>query len=288
GEPLLHPDLDELIRRIRARGMIAGLLTNGYLLTRERIERLNAAGLDRLQISIDNVVPNDVSRKSLKVLDGKLRLLAEHAEFDVNINSVVGAAVGSGKDAVAIAERARAFGFTASVGLVHDGSGQAVALTDQHRAAYERIVSLARGFYSHAHDHLFQRNLVMGRPNAWHCGAGGRYLYVCEDGLVHWCSQQRGHPAIPLERYGQADLDREREAPKSCAPYCTVLCVHRVALVDQIRDRPLETIEALMAAHVQAGGRPPATVRLLVWAFVTGPYYRTMRKVVARFVIGSW
>src|SRR6202789_1390878 len=41
GEPLLHPDLDEVIRHIRKRGMIAGLITNGYLLVPERIERLN-------------------------------------------------------------------------------------------------------------------------------------------------------------------------------------------------------------------------------------------------------
>src|SRR5579872_7411285 len=33
GEPLLHPDLDDLIIRIRRRGAIAGMITNGYLLT---------------------------------------------------------------------------------------------------------------------------------------------------------------------------------------------------------------------------------------------------------------
>ena len=37
GEPLLHPDLDDILRRIRRHGTIAGLITNGYLLTRERI-----------------------------------------------------------------------------------------------------------------------------------------------------------------------------------------------------------------------------------------------------------
>src|SRR6202165_471896 len=40
GEPLLHPELDQIIRRIRKRAMIAGLITNGYLLVAERIERL--------------------------------------------------------------------------------------------------------------------------------------------------------------------------------------------------------------------------------------------------------
>ena len=81
GEPLLHPELDDVIRRIRANGMIAGLITNGYLLVAERIQRLNRAGLEWLQISIDNVNPDDVSKKSLKVLDRKLELLAEHADF---------------------------------------------------------------------------------------------------------------------------------------------------------------------------------------------------------------
>ena len=73
GEPLLHPDLDTIIRRIRSHGAIATLITNGYLLSRDRIHRLNRAGLDHLQISIDNVMPDDVSKKSLKVLDQKLR-----------------------------------------------------------------------------------------------------------------------------------------------------------------------------------------------------------------------
>ena len=65
GEPLLHPDLDAIIARIRRHGMIAGMITNGYLLTAERIQRLNRAGLEHLQISIDNVMPDDVSKKSL-------------------------------------------------------------------------------------------------------------------------------------------------------------------------------------------------------------------------------
>src|SRR4029077_20791582 len=40
GEPLMHPDLDDIIRHIRHRGMIAGLITNGFFLNKERIERL--------------------------------------------------------------------------------------------------------------------------------------------------------------------------------------------------------------------------------------------------------
>ena len=49
GEPMLHPDLDDLIRHIRRTGALAGLITNGYLLNEKRIEQFNDAGLDHLR-----------------------------------------------------------------------------------------------------------------------------------------------------------------------------------------------------------------------------------------------
>src|SRR5215468_10968355 len=77
GEPLMHPELEEVIRHIRKRGMIAGMITNGFLLSKERIASLNEAGLEHLQISIDNVTPDEVSKKSLKTLDSRLAWLSE-------------------------------------------------------------------------------------------------------------------------------------------------------------------------------------------------------------------
>src|ERR1700756_5363151 len=121
GETLLHPQLDDIIGRIRSHGIISGLITNGYLLTPQRIQQLNDAGLDHLQISIDNVKPDDVSMKSLKVLDRKLQWLKEHAEFHVNINSVIGAGVNNQWDAVTIGKRAVELGFPSTVGIIHDG-----------------------------------------------------------------------------------------------------------------------------------------------------------------------
>src|SRR5438132_9343724 len=124
GEPLLHPDLDDIIRGIRKNATLAGMITNGYLLTADRVQRLNAAGLDYLQISIDNVMPDDVSKKSLKVLDKKLQLLSEHADFHVNINSVVGGGIRDPHDALVVGKRALELGFTSTVGIIHDGGGQ--------------------------------------------------------------------------------------------------------------------------------------------------------------------
>ncbi|HUP03667.1 MAG TPA: radical SAM protein [Bryobacteraceae bacterium] len=230
GEPLLHPDLDAIIAHIRRRGLIAGLITNGYLLTADRVKRLNHAGLDHLQISIDNVMPDEVSKKSLKVLDRKLQVLAEHADFHVNINSVVGGGIRNPDDALVIGRRALELGFTSTVGIIHDGEGQLAPLAEHEREVYQAMRSMEKSSY--ARINYFQDNIAHGKENNWRCRAGSRYLYICEDGLVHYCSQQRGYPAKPLLEYALEDVRREYRTAKSCAPRCTVACVHQISYID--------------------------------------------------------
>ncbi len=230
GEPLMHPDLDEIIAHVRKRGMIAGMITNGYLLTAERIQRLNRAGLEHLQISIDNVQPDEISKKSLKVLDKKLQLLSEHAEFHVNINSVVGGGIKNPQDALTVGKRALELGFTSTVGIIHNGDGQLLPLAEQERKVYAAMRAMEKASY--ARINYFQDNIAHGRPNHWRCRSGARYLYICEDGLVHYCSQQRGYPGKPLAEYSVADVKREYRTEKSCAPHCTVSCVHQVSYLD--------------------------------------------------------
>jgi len=233
GEPLLHPELDRIITRIRRTGAIAGMITNGYLLMPERIERLNRAGLDHMQISIDNVMPDAVSKKSLKVLDAKLRMLAEHADFHVNINSVVGGGIANPTDALTVSERALELGFSSTIGIIHDGSGQLKPLGEAERAVWDKVRRLTRRNYSRFNH--FQEAIANGQPNDWRCRAGARYLYICEFGLVHYCSQQRGFPGVPLAEYGKADVKREFLTAKTCAPNCTISCVHQVSYIDHWR-----------------------------------------------------
>jgi len=213
GEPMLHPELDDLIRHIRRRGMMAGLITNGYFLVPKRIHELNDAGLDFLQISIDNVEPDEVSKKSLRLLDK------------------------NPEDARTINNRARELGFSTSIGIIHDGAGRLKPLGPVERKVYDDVSAAIDGvgqvlknLYSGIR--RFQDNLADGQPNEWRCRAGARYLYICENGLVHYCSQQRGYPAVPLETYSIDDIRREFDTPKVCAPYCTVGCVHRVSTMD--------------------------------------------------------
>ncbi len=256
GEPLMHPDLDKIIARIRHHGMIAGLISNGYLMSPARIKRLNEAGLQYLQISIDNVTPDEVSKKSLKVLDKKLRHLAAHADFNININSVIGGGIKNPEDAIVIANRAVELGFTSSMGIIHDGTGTLKPLTDREMAVFLEHKRLGKRGYTRVNH--FQDNLANGKPNNWRCRAGGRYLYICEDGLVHYCSQQRGYPAIPLREYSLDDIAREYQTKKACAPLCTIACVQQVAVFDFWRDE--QTLEGIGHAPRPRDERPEEAI----------------------------
>jgi len=265
GEPLLHPDLDQIIARMRGHGILTGMITNGYLLTADRIARLNRAGLEYLQISIDNAMPDEVSMKSLKVLDQKLKLLAEHAVFQVNINSVLGSGVKNPEDALAVAHRAQQLGFTSTVGILHDDQGQLQPLGARETEIFEEIMAMGKRSFSRingfpaarpcCNTSTTRRSAIFCRgrspppgsfsrcrgsmktpPGCWCCRAGARYLYICEEGLVHWCSQQRGYPGIPLEKYSVADRLREYSTRKHCAPRCTISCVQQISIVDNWRD----------------------------------------------------
>jgi MoaA/NifB/PqqE/SkfB family radical SAM enzyme len=289
GEPLLHPDLEEIVAKIRRHGIIAVAVTNGYLLTPERIERLNRAGLDHLQISVDNIRPDDVSKKSLKVLDQKLRWLSQSAEFQVNIHTVVGACTEHPEDALAIARRARELGLISTAGIVHDETGRLRPLNAAQQKVLEDIEGLSKGIFSFARHNPWRRNLARGLPNDWHCGAGGRHLYICEDGLVHYCMAQRGYPAVPLAQYTRADMEREAKAEKSCAPYCTIFCIQRVALLDRLRENPGQVLAQLFPPRdAGARGLPlPVPIRVLSALFAPSggaPSGRFFRKAALRFL----
>jgi MoaA/NifB/PqqE/SkfB family radical SAM enzyme len=255
GEPLMHPDLEDIIRHIRRRGIYAGMITNGFLLSKDRIEKLNQAGLEYLQISIDNVTPDEVSKKSLKTLDIRLEWLAQYAVFQVNINSVLGSGVKNPEDALQIAHRAVELGFTSTVGIIHDNNGQLKPLGERETEIFEEIMTLGKRSFSRFND--FQHSVARGKEHDWRCRSGSRYLYVCEDGLVHWCSQQRGYPGIPLAQYTPEMRHREYFTEKFCAPLCTVSCVQQVGTLDNWRDP--QTLKPMPMAPPPA----PATAQLV-------------------------
>jgi MoaA/NifB/PqqE/SkfB family radical SAM enzyme len=202
------------------------------------------------------LVPDDVSLKSLKVLDKKLEMLAQYAEFHININSVVGGGFRDPNDALVIGKRAIELGFTSTIGIIHDGDGQLKPLKPGEAKVYNEMSGWKKVNYSRFDD--FQAAIAAGKPNDWRCRAGSRYLYICEDGLVHYCSQQRGYPGVPLAKYTTEDVKREFLTAKSCSPNCTIGCVHKISYIDHWRAPQTRTVspgrqEAEALVQIQTG-----------------------------------
>ncbi len=187
----MHPELDQIIHHIRMRGMIAGLISNGYYFTPERIKRLNKAGLEYLQISIDNVEPDEVSRKSLRVLDKKLRYLSEYADFHVNINSVIGGGIKNPEDALTVARRAVELGFSTTVGVIHDGDGTLKPLSTKEKDIFQQVKKL--GNKDHARLNWFQDSIAEGKP---YNGAVAQALVTSTSAKRVWSTGARSSEAI--------------------------------------------------------------------------------------------
>jgi len=101
--------------------------------------------------------------------------------------------IGHPEDALAIGRRTLELGFTATVGIIHDGDGQLQPLREEEREVYTAPRAMEKSSY--ARIDYFQDDIAHGRETRWRCRAGSRYLYICEDGLVHYCSQHRRWPA---------------------------------------------------------------------------------------------
>ena len=80
GEPLLHPRFFDMAAECRSRGIAVGLITNGSLLGEDKVERLLAAGLASIHISMESADPGQFQRirggSFAKVREGVARLAA--------------------------------------------------------------------------------------------------------------------------------------------------------------------------------------------------------------------
>lgn len=245
GEPMTHPDIFDLIRYAkRDLGFFkVQMISNAYLFNAEKIQRLNEAGLEELQISIDGVTPNDVTVKVLEPLRKKLEAVAEHARFKVVLNSVIGSA--PPEEVLEVIDFAVAHGFVPRVSFVHDDKGQINIDAAGFRLIEQIKERLGRRFFNGGD---YRQRLMNDGQAPFRCRAGSRYLYVDEHGMVRWCSQTRTGWGIPLADYTRADLKEQFHTRKDCNAGCTLGCVRHCSRYDEWRPQDGRT----------TGRRPPS------------------------------
>jgi pyrroloquinoline quinone biosynthesis protein E len=92
GEPLLFPDLQQLVAYAREVGLYTNLITSAVGLTQERAETLKAAGLDSVQISFqadERGLANAIAGASAHELKLKAARCVRELGFPLTINVVL-------------------------------------------------------------------------------------------------------------------------------------------------------------------------------------------------------
>jgi MoaA/NifB/PqqE/SkfB family radical SAM enzyme len=116
GEPLLHPDVVEIVRYCRELGFATSLTTNGFLLTRKLLKELEEAGLQVMQISVDRMTPSAVTKKSFKTILPKLDYFKD-SKISLHITGVICA--DTLPESKAVLETGLSRGIPTEVRLVH-------------------------------------------------------------------------------------------------------------------------------------------------------------------------
>jgi len=91
GEVLLHPQLADIVKRTKARGLVVELITNGVLLNPQLLSDLRDSGLSLIFLHIDrgqqrpDLPPNATHEQLLDLWEEKTALVARHG-IDVGLN----------------------------------------------------------------------------------------------------------------------------------------------------------------------------------------------------------
>ncbi len=92
GEPLIRQDLEELVSTANQRGLYSNLITSGISLTRKRMQALAEAGLNSVQISVQDSDDNAMSEiVGMKALQSKLDActIVNEAHLPLTLNIVL-------------------------------------------------------------------------------------------------------------------------------------------------------------------------------------------------------
>ena len=147
GEPLIFPDLDEVIAALQPDKFHLSMSTNGHFLTRDMARHLKAAGLDKVKISLDDfdAEQHEANRHNpgayAKAIDAMS--IAKEAGLSVVVQTVVSHQSCQTPQLERMARFAEENGYTVDVLIaraVGSWEGRHDVLIDQDDAAYIRAV----------------------------------------------------------------------------------------------------------------------------------------------------
>lgn len=265
GEPLVHPDIVEIVRYCRELGFATSLTTNGFLLTRERLKDLEKAGLQVMQISVDRMTPSAITKKSFKTILPKLDYFKD-SKISLHITGVICADTLSESEAVL--ETGLARGIPTEVRLVHADPLHRFRVARGSREELEAFIDSMiarkkRGELIHTSEAIlqYQRSLIRNEPVEWTCAAGYKLFFVSAQGKFWECSMVHSEKSIMDITLDDLYANyRKKSCQEGCGVYCAVSASMLVRDPVRVLGKEIvaraKRVPGLMRASL--GGSPPA------------------------------
>jgi pyrroloquinoline quinone biosynthesis protein E len=214
GEPILRKDLEQLIAEARRLDLYTNLITSGIPLSRERLAKFRAAGLDNVQVSVQDVSAKESDRiAGLKSFEKKLEVCAWVKELGMplTVNVVLHRDnLGQVAEIVALAERLKAdrleLANTQYLGwaLVNR---RALLPTREQLEAARKVAAAARKRLLGKMEVLFVTpDYYTDYPKSCMDGWGRRFIVVSPDGLVLPCHAAHTLPGLTFDNVRERSL----------------------------------------------------------------------------------
>ncbi|MEM5318136.1 pyrroloquinoline quinone biosynthesis protein PqqE [Paraburkholderia sp. JHI869] len=206
GEPLLRDDLETLVAHARQLGFYTNLITSGIGLNVERIERLKAAGLDHIQVSMQDSTRelNDflTSTRTFELKRNVARLVKAHGypmvlncvlhRFNLpHIAQIIDMALELGADYLELAN-------TQYYGWAMLNRDQLMPTAEQLREAEETVNRYRARIGERCRILFVVPDYFEQRPKACMSGWGSVFLGVAPDGAALPCHAARSLPGLVL------------------------------------------------------------------------------------------
>jgi MoaA/NifB/PqqE/SkfB family radical SAM enzyme len=227
GEPLVHPNIVELVRYCRELGFATSLTTNGFLLTRKLLAELEDAGLQVMQISVDRMTPSPITKKSFKTILPKLDYFRD-STISLHITGVICA--DTLPESEAVLETGLSRGIPTEVRLVHADPLHRFRVDRGRREELERFIDSMierkrRGEKIHTSEAIlkYQRSLLRGEHVEWTCMAGYKLFFVSAQGKFWICSMVHTDKHIMDVTLDDLYANyRKKSCQEGCGVYCAV------------------------------------------------------------------
>jgi MoaA/NifB/PqqE/SkfB family radical SAM enzyme len=234
GEPLLHPNIAEIVHHIKSAGMSCSMSSNMLPLNEDLVAKLEEAGLDSIHASIDKVTPTEVTKKCLNSIKPKLDLL-KNSKITLHMTSVLFKE--SLEELPQIFDYATSIGISVKAHLIHKGRTREFTTNPGDRARLENFINWeisekkkGRDIRTTFNTLNFQKNILNGKDQKWTCLSGYKYFFISSQGKLMLCSMNKG-PEIDILDV-TPEILKKYNHKKPCQDSCGVYCVVTESLVN--------------------------------------------------------